>query len=161
MALTINTWSGFSKKFNSTKRPDPNAATAHTATLKDQTGIKSPTFLMKTTDLSINYVQAFGNYYWCDVKRISIINPSPTLKAKGTAPSILCSFWDRAPFHRLGRPDSPCWCSAPARCACIVQRYSTACRFRFWNSRFDRFRSASAFVPGSAVCFFSVLSVCS
>lgn len=70
MAVTINTWSGFSKKFNSTKRPDPNAATAHTATLKDQTDIKSPTFLMKTTDFSINYVEAFGHYYWCDVKNI-------------------------------------------------------------------------------------------
>lgn len=70
MAVTINTWSGFSKKFNSTKRPDPNAATAHTVTLKDQTDIKSPTFLMKTTDFSINYVEAFGHYYWCDVKNI-------------------------------------------------------------------------------------------
>lgn len=70
MAITINTWSGFSKKFNSTKRPDPNAATAHTVTLKDRTDIKSPTFLMKTTDFSINYVEAFGHYYWCDVKNI-------------------------------------------------------------------------------------------
>ena len=70
MAITINTWSGFSKKFNSTKRPDPNAATAHTITLKDQTDIKSPTFLMRTTDFSINYVEAFGHYYWCDVKNI-------------------------------------------------------------------------------------------
>lgn len=70
MAITINTWSGFSKKFNSTKRPDPNAATAHTVTLKDQTDIKSPTFLMKTTDFSINYVEAFGHYYFCDVKNI-------------------------------------------------------------------------------------------
>lgn len=70
MALTINTWSGFSKKFNSTKRPNPSAATIHTVTLKEQTNIKSPTFLMKNTDFSINYVQAFGHYYWCDVKNI-------------------------------------------------------------------------------------------
>lgn len=70
MAITINTWSGFPKKFNSTKRPDPNAATAHTVTLKNQTNIKKPTFLMGTTDFSINYVQAFGNYYWCDVVNI-------------------------------------------------------------------------------------------
>lgn len=70
MALSINTWSGFSKRVNSTKKPDPSAATAHSVTLKNQTNIKSPIFLIGTLDFSINYVEAFGNYYWCDVKNI-------------------------------------------------------------------------------------------
>lgn len=68
MALQIKTYSGFSKRFNSTKRP--TGGTTKNVELKNETNIKSPTFILNTIDLSINYVEAFGNYYYCDVKNL-------------------------------------------------------------------------------------------
>lgn len=66
--LQIKTYSGFSKRFNSTKRP--TGGTTKTVELKNETNIKSPTFILNTLDFSINYVEAFGNYYYCDVKNL-------------------------------------------------------------------------------------------
>lgn len=66
--LQITTYSGFSKRFNSTKRP--TGGTTKNVELKNETNIKSPTFILNTLDLSINYVEAFGNYYYCDVKNL-------------------------------------------------------------------------------------------
>lgn len=68
MALQIKTYSGFSKRFNSTKRP--TGGTTKNVELKNETNIKSPTFILNTLDLNINYVEAFGNYYYCDVKNL-------------------------------------------------------------------------------------------
>ena len=68
MALQIKTYSGFSKRFNSTKRP--TGGTTKNVELKSETNIKSPTFILNTLDFSINYVEAFGNYYYCDVKNL-------------------------------------------------------------------------------------------
>lgn len=68
MALQIKTYSGFSKRFNSTKRP--TGGTDRNVELKAETNIKSPTFILNTLDFNINYVEAFGHYYYCDVKNL-------------------------------------------------------------------------------------------
>lgn len=70
MALTINTWSNFSKKVNSTKQPTAASATLHTVLLKDGADLKNPVFELNTLDFNINYLQAFGNYYWAHVQNI-------------------------------------------------------------------------------------------
>lgn len=68
--MQINTWSGFSKRINSTKRPQPASATARTVLLKDGADIKNPIFELSTLDFTINYVEAFGNYYFAHVQNI-------------------------------------------------------------------------------------------
>lgn len=70
MALTIKTWSGFSKRVNSTKQPLDSAAVSHTVLLKDGADLLTPVFELNTLDLSINYVQAFGLYYFAYVENI-------------------------------------------------------------------------------------------
>lgn len=60
--MTIKTWSGFSKRRNSTKQPTGGSSV--TVTLKDGTSIESPVFLLASNDFTINYVQAFGHYYY-------------------------------------------------------------------------------------------------
>ena len=66
--MQIKTYSGFSKRFNSTKRP--SGGVTWDVQLKNETNAKSPTFIINTLDFSINYVEAFGNYYYCDVKNL-------------------------------------------------------------------------------------------
>ena len=68
--MQINTWSGFSKRINSTKRPQPASATVHTVLLKEGADIKNPVFELNTLDFTINYVEAFGNYYFAHVQNI-------------------------------------------------------------------------------------------
>lgn len=63
--MTIKTWSNFSKRRNSTKQPS-NTGTDHSCTLKETTSIEKPTFVLNSNDFSINYVQAFGHYYFVD-----------------------------------------------------------------------------------------------
>lgn len=63
--MTINVWSGFSKRRNSTKRPSI-AGTQKDVTLKETTSIENPTFVLASNDFTINYVQAFGHYYFVD-----------------------------------------------------------------------------------------------
>lgn len=60
--MTIKTWSGFSKRRNSTKQPTGGSSV--TVTLKDGTSIESPTFLLSGNDFTIDYVEAFGHYYF-------------------------------------------------------------------------------------------------
>ena len=62
--MQIKTWSNFSKRVNSTKQPLDSAATTKDVTLKDMCDILAPSFILNTTDFDINYVQAFGNYYF-------------------------------------------------------------------------------------------------
>ena len=62
--MQIKTWSNFSKRVNSTKQPLNSAATTKDVTLKDMCDILAPSFILNTTDFDINYVQAFGNYYY-------------------------------------------------------------------------------------------------
>ena len=70
MALSINTWSGFSKRVNSTKKPDPNAATPCSVLLKDACDIKNPIFELADLDFTINHVEAFGNHYFAHVQNL-------------------------------------------------------------------------------------------
>ena len=63
--MNIVTWDNFVKRRNSTKRPAVTGTT-HTATLKETTSIEKPTFVFASNDFSINYVEAFGHYYFVD-----------------------------------------------------------------------------------------------
>lgn len=63
--MNIVTWSNFTKRRNSTKQPTATGTT-HTATLKEATSIEKPTFVFASNDFTINYVQAFGHYYFVD-----------------------------------------------------------------------------------------------
>ena len=62
--MIIKTWNNFKKRRNSTKRP--TGGTSHDVALKEATSIDKPTFVFNSNDLKINYVQAFGNYYFVD-----------------------------------------------------------------------------------------------
>lgn len=62
--MTIYTWSGFTKRRNSTKQP--TGGTSVTCTLKETTSVERPTFVLASNDFTINYVQAFGHYYFVD-----------------------------------------------------------------------------------------------
>lgn len=64
--MEIKVWKNFSKKHNSTKQPPANQALIKVATIKNPTSIESPTFLLEGHDTDINYVQAFGHYYFVD-----------------------------------------------------------------------------------------------
>lgn len=66
--MQINVWSGFSKRKNSTKQP--TAGTTINCLLKEECSILAPKFILNTLDFSINYVQAFGNYYYADVTNL-------------------------------------------------------------------------------------------
>lgn len=61
--MQIKVWSGFSKRINSTKQP--TGGTTVDVLLKAETDIKNPSFILTSTDFTINYVMAFGNYYFC------------------------------------------------------------------------------------------------
>lgn len=61
--MQIIVWSGFSKRINSTKQP--TGGTTVDVFLKAETDIKNPSFILTSTDFTINYVMAFGNYYFC------------------------------------------------------------------------------------------------
>ena len=60
--MNIKTWSGFSKRKNSTKQP--TGGTTVTCTLKEGTSIENPTFILTGNNFAIDYVQAFGKYYY-------------------------------------------------------------------------------------------------
>lgn len=62
--MQIKTWSNFSKRVNSTKQPQDASATTKDVLLKDMCDILAPSFILNSTDFDINYVQAFGNYYF-------------------------------------------------------------------------------------------------
>lgn len=67
--MQITVYSGFSKRINSTKRPATGGVTKDVY-LKDGCDYKNPIFTLRTLDLTINYVQAFGNYYWAECKNL-------------------------------------------------------------------------------------------
>lgn len=66
--MNINVWSGFSKRVNSTKQP--TGGTQKTVLLKEETDVESPSFILGTTDLTINYVEAFGRYYFAKCRSL-------------------------------------------------------------------------------------------
>lgn len=61
--MTIKTWAGFTKRKNSTARPSVGYV-SRTVTLKEGTSIENPTFLLTGDLFSVDYVEAFGNYYF-------------------------------------------------------------------------------------------------
>ena len=62
--MQITIYSGFSKEINSTKQP--SGGTVVTCTLKSDTSLLNPVFLLKNPDFSINYVQWGSRYYYVD-----------------------------------------------------------------------------------------------
>jgi len=66
--MQIKVYSGFSKRDNSTKRPSGGRTV--NVLLKDGADDHAPVFTLSTLDMSINYVEAFGNYYWAEVKNL-------------------------------------------------------------------------------------------
>ena len=67
MQITVN--QNFTKRINSTKRPT-GGQIIDNVKLKDSCDIKSPVFELNTLDFHTNYVRAFGNYYFADVKNL-------------------------------------------------------------------------------------------
>lgn len=64
--MQIVVWQNFSKRRNSTKRPGSSSGTSVNVALKENTSVENPTFVLSGNDFTINYVQAFGNYYFVD-----------------------------------------------------------------------------------------------
>lgn len=62
--MNIKVWSNFSKRRNSTKQP--TGGTQISCVLKETTSIEKPTFVFASNDFTINYVEAFGHYYFVD-----------------------------------------------------------------------------------------------
>ena len=92
--MNIVTWDNFVKRRNSTKRPSATGTT-HTATLKEATSIEKPTFVFASNDFSINYVQAFGHYYFVDdIKSVrnGIIEVSCSIDVGATYKSQIGSY---------------------------------------------------------------------
>lgn len=67
--MNITVYKNFSKRENSTKRPT-GGTVIQNVRLKNETNIKNPVFELNTLDFTINYVEAFGNYYYCDVNNL-------------------------------------------------------------------------------------------
>lgn len=96
--MNINVWSNFSKRVNSTKRP--TNGTQKTVILKEETDIENPTFILDTTDFTINYVEAFGHYYFAkcrnlDGRRTAIdctMDPMATYKSQIGSTSALIEY---------------------------------------------------------------------
>lgn len=63
--MTITVYTGFSKRRNSTKVPS-TGGTQKTVTLKEGTSIENPTFLLAGDLFTVDYVAAFGHYYFVD-----------------------------------------------------------------------------------------------
>lgn len=63
--MQILYWNGFSKRKNSTKQPSV-AGTQIDVVLKEDTSREHPSFQLTGHNWSMNYVQAFGNYYYVE-----------------------------------------------------------------------------------------------
>lgn len=63
--MNITVWNNFSKRDKSTLQPTGGTSISNVI-LKEATSVESPTFVLSSNDLDINYVQAFGHYYFVD-----------------------------------------------------------------------------------------------
>lgn len=64
--MELLTWQNFSKRKNSTKRPDPLTATSYDVKLKDGCSTQSPVFLINGINLAVNYVKWNTYYFFVD-----------------------------------------------------------------------------------------------
>lgn len=62
--MQIKLWKQFSKRKNSTKRPNDSDAITIDVVLKEATSVEAPHFILKSQDFEYNYCQAFGHYYF-------------------------------------------------------------------------------------------------
>ena len=62
--MKIKYWKNFSKRRNSTKQPAATSATEIDVDLLEPCSTETPDFILNIVDTSINYVQAFGHYYY-------------------------------------------------------------------------------------------------
>lgn len=60
--MRITSWTHFSKKYNSTQQPVNGQE--YDVKLKQPTDILTPTFITESMSSDVNYIQAFGRYYW-------------------------------------------------------------------------------------------------
>ena len=63
--MNIKVYTSFTKRRNSTKVPS-SGGTRKTVTLKEGTSIENPTFLLAGDLFTVDYVEAFGHYYFVD-----------------------------------------------------------------------------------------------
>ena len=61
--MDILLFRNFSKRNNSTKRPVDSTGEKRSVTLKENTDILNPTFLLSNVDTSVNYIKWNGRYY--------------------------------------------------------------------------------------------------
>lgn len=66
--MQIKYWKNFSKRTNSTKQP--TGGTTIDVVLHEPCSVEAPSFILSIVDTSINYVQAFGDYYFVTDKTI-------------------------------------------------------------------------------------------
>lgn len=91
--MTIKTYTGFSKRKNSTKQP--GTGTDVVCTLKEGTSIESPVFLLNSNDFTINYIKAFDHYYFVeDIKSVrnGLIEISCSMDVLATFKSAIGSY---------------------------------------------------------------------
>lgn len=67
--MQITIYKNFSKRLNSTKRPS-SAGTTVNVELKEECTVENPIFILSGYDASIDYIEAFGKYYFVDKKTI-------------------------------------------------------------------------------------------
>lgn len=70
--MNLKLWKSFTKKSKSTLRPTAAADYDLTVYLKEDTTLDKPTFLLDTVDLSCNYAQFSGRYYFIQDIRMGI-----------------------------------------------------------------------------------------
>ena len=66
--MQIKIHKNFSKRINSTKRP--TGGTTIDVVLKEECTVENPIFILNGYDASIDYIEAFGKYYFVDKKNI-------------------------------------------------------------------------------------------
>lgn len=64
--MEIKLWKNFSKRRNSTKRPNDSQATTFIIDLKENTSVENPIFVIESNEFDWNYVKALGHYYFVD-----------------------------------------------------------------------------------------------
>ena len=89
--MNITIWENFNKRRNATKQP--TGGTTKSVALKDGADIENPTFILNDTIFDINYVQAFGKYYFARCRNldghhteiICTVDPMATYKSNISA----------------------------------------------------------------------------